>query len=226
LLRAIQDLAVERVGGHGLHRVNLRIVAATNRSLSELVDRGLFRADLFYRLSGVDVRVPTLRERREDVLELARYFLERHRSTRSFRLSPPAADALLSYHWPGNVRELERLLERAVTVAESDIVRLDDLPATVRGDYTVAIAPSLKRGETLRAWGSRYVRLVLDRCHGNKREACRSLAISYHTLQAYLRFPITSEATDRSGTGDLEDVGLPEEVGALVAAEKGTDVQG
>ena len=176
LLRAIQDLAVERVGGHGVHRVDIRIVAATNRSLSELVDRGLFRADLFYRLSGVDLRVPTLRERREDVLELARYFLERHRSTRSLRLSRAATDALLSYHWPGNVRELERLLERAVTVAESDTIQLDDLPATVRGDYTVAIAPSLKRNETLRAWGSRYVRLVLDRCRNNKREACRTLA--------------------------------------------------
>ena len=79
LLRAIQDLAVERVGGHGSHRVDIRIVAATNRSLAALVEQRLFRPDLFYRLSGVDIRVPTLRERRPDILELARYFLERHR---------------------------------------------------------------------------------------------------------------------------------------------------
>src|SRR4030095_6429799 len=87
LLRAIQDLAVERVGGQGAHRVDIRIVAATNRSLAGLVERGLFRPDLFYRLSGVDVRVPTLRERRPDVLELVRHFLERHRGARFLRLS-------------------------------------------------------------------------------------------------------------------------------------------
>jgi DNA-binding NtrC family response regulator len=189
LLRAIQDLAIERVGSHNTHQVDIRIIAATNRSLADLVQRRLFRIDLFYRLSGVDVRVPTLRERRPDVLELARYFLERHRATRPLRLSAGAADALVSYDWPGNVRELERLIERAVTLAESDVLELDDLPATVRGDYATALGPSLRRNDSLRAWTSRYARLVLDRCHGNKREACRVLDISYHTLQAYLRFP-------------------------------------
>ena len=87
LLRAIQDLAVERVGGNGTHRVDIRIIAATNRGLLPLVDRQLFRPDLFYRLSGVDVRVPTLRERKADIVELAEYFLARHRSTRALRLS-------------------------------------------------------------------------------------------------------------------------------------------
>jgi two-component system response regulator HydG len=189
LLRAIQDLAIERVGSHHTHRIDTRIVAATNRSLSDLVGRRLFRPDLFYRLSGVDVRVPTLRERRPDVLELAHYFLERHRATRPLRLSAGAADALLSYDWPGNVRELERLMERAVALAESDVLELDDLPATVRGDYATALGPSLRRNDSLRAWTSRYARLVLDRCQGNKREACSILDISYHTLQAYLRYP-------------------------------------
>jgi two-component system, NtrC family, response regulator HydG len=193
LLRSIQDLAIERVGGHNTHRVDIRIIAATNRALADMVNRRLFRPDLFYRLSGVDVRVPTLRERRPDVLELAEYFLDRHRSMRPLRLSPGAADALISYDWPGNVRELERLMERAVTLAESDVLELDDLPATVRGDYAAALGPALRRNDTLRAWTSRYARLVLDRCHGNKREACRMLDISYHTLQAYLRFPWQEE---------------------------------
>ncbi len=195
LLRAIQDLAIERVGGHNTHRVDIRIVAATNRSLSELVERRLFRLDLFYRLSGVDVRVPALRERRSDVMELARYFLERHRSTRAVRVSAGAADALTTHDWPGNVRELERLMERAVTLSESDILELDDLPPTVLGDYATALGPSLRRNDTLRAWASRYARLVLDRSHGNKRETCRALDISYHTLQSYLRFPIHDPAT-------------------------------
>jgi DNA-binding NtrC family response regulator len=193
LLRSIQDFAIERVGGHNTRRVDTRIVAATNRGLADMVDRRLFRPDLFYRLSGVDVRVPTLRERRSDVLELSEYFLERHQSMRRLRLSAGAADALVSYDWPGNVRELERLIERAVTLAESDVLQLDDLPPTIRGDYATALGPSLRRNDTLRAWTSRYTRLVLDRCQGNKREACRVLDISYHTLQAYLRFPWQEE---------------------------------
>ena len=188
LLRAIQELAVERVGGHGAHRVDVRIVAATNRSLAGLVERRLFRPDLFYRLSGVDVNVPSLRERRADILELARYFLERHRTVRPLKLSLPAAEALGGYDWPGNVRELERLIERAVALAESDVIELDDLPLGVRGAYAEALVPSLKRNDTLRAWGARYARLILDRCQGNKREACRVLDISYHTLVSYLRF--------------------------------------
>ena len=198
LLRAIQDLTIERVGGTAMRRVDIRIVAATNRSLSGMVDRTLFRPDLFYRLSGVDIRVPTLRERRTDVLELAAYFLERHRSAYTFRLSAAAADALMSYAWPGNVRELERLIERAVTLASGEVIELDDLPATVRGDYAAALGPSLQRNETMRAWGSRYARLILDRCQGNKREACRVLGITYHTLQAYLRYPIHEPETTAS----------------------------
>jgi DNA-binding NtrC family response regulator len=209
LLRAIQDLAIERVGGHNPHRVDIRIVAATNRGLADMVDRRLFRPDLFYRLSGVDVRVPTLRERRPDVLELAAYFLERHRSTRPLRLSAGASDALISYDWPGNVRELERLMERAVTLAESDVLELDDLPATVRGDYAAALGPSLRRNDTLRAWTSRYARLVLDRCQGNKREACRVLDISYHTLQAYLRFPWQEEITPPSAAMEQPSMEQP-----------------
>jgi DNA-binding NtrC family response regulator len=189
LLRAVQDLAIERVGGHNTHHIDVRIVAATNRGLAELVARRLFRPDLFYRLSGVDVRVPTLRERRADVLELAGYFLERHRGTRALQLSRLAADALVTYDWPGNVRELERLMERAVTLADSDVLDLDDLPPTIRGDYGTAVVPSVQRNDTLRAWTSRYARVVLERCQGNKREACRVLDITYHTLQAYIRFP-------------------------------------
>jgi len=189
LLRAIQDLSVERVGSTGAQRVDIRIVAATNRALSGLVERGLFRPDLYYRLSGVDIRVPPLRERRGDILELAEHFLERHRATRTLRLSAAAADALMTYDWPGNVRELERLIERAVALAAGHVLELDDLPPAVRGDYAVALMPSLEGRDSLRAWAGRYARLVLDRCRGNKREACRVLDISYHTLQAYLQSP-------------------------------------
>jgi transcriptional regulator with PAS, ATPase and Fis domain len=188
LLRVIQDLAVERVGGHGVRRVNTRIIAATNRPLSELTTRSLFRADLYYRLSGVEIHVPPLRARRQDVLELARYFLDRHRHTRDLSLSTQAEEALALHPWPGNVRELERLMERAVALAEGDRIEIDDLPPGVRGEYDERLGPSLANDESFRAWGSRYARLVFERCGRNKRRACRILDISYHTLTAYLRY--------------------------------------
>jgi transcriptional regulator with PAS, ATPase and Fis domain len=198
LLRAIQDLAVERVGGNGTHRVDIRIVAATNRGLRELVERRVFRPDLYYRLSGVDIRVPSLRERRPDIQELAAYFLERHRHTRHLRLSEVALEALRAYDWPGNVRELERLMERAVALSTGDIIELDDLPPAVGGNYGEILLPSFKRHETLRVWACRYARLVLGRCQGNKREAARVLGISYHTLITYLK---TAEGGPQSVEG-------------------------
>jgi DNA-binding NtrC family response regulator len=186
LLRAIQELSVERVGGHGTRRIDTRIVAATNRSLAGLVQRRAFRSDLFYRLGGVEVQVPALCARRDDILELAEYFLDRHRCARRLQLSQPVKDALLLYDWPGNVRELQRLIERAVALADSHEITLDDLPAAVRGHYATALLPSLTRGDTLRAWAARYAWLVLERCERNKRRTCRALGISYHTLQSHL----------------------------------------
>ena len=188
LLRVIQELAVERVGGNGTRRVDVRIVAASNRPLAGLVAQGLFRADLFYRLSGVEIHVPPLRSRPDDVLELARYFLGRHRHASQLTFSDVAADALRLYPWPGNVRELERLIERTIALAETSRIELDDLPPQVRGDYAQVIEPSIARTETMRVWGSRYAHLVFERCGRNKRRACRVLGISYHTLDAYLRY--------------------------------------
>jgi transcriptional regulator with PAS, ATPase and Fis domain len=188
LLRVIQDLCVERVGGSGPRPVDTRIIVATNRPLLKLVEHRQFRLDLYYRLNGVDVQVPPLRERREDIPELARYFLQRHRLVRPLQLSVAATDALMAYQWPGNVRELERVIERAVALAGSDFLEMDDLPPALLTGYTDVLVPSLRSGETLRAWASRYARLVLERCENNKRRACRELGISYHTLNAYLRF--------------------------------------
>src|SRR5687768_16390661 len=187
LLRALQDLAVQRVGGNGTHRVNTRVVAATNNKLSSMVEARSFRADLYYRLAGVEIHVPPLRERREDILELASYFLERHRHTRQLTLSREAADALLTYDWPGNVRELERMIERTLALVRNPTIEVDDLPIRVSDAFGDVLLPSMMRNDTLRAWASRYVRLVLERSGRNKRKACRALGISYHTLQAYLR---------------------------------------
>ena len=188
LLRAIQDLSVERVGGTGTRRVDTRIVAATNRSLAHLCDKGLFRTDLYYRLSGVDVRVPALRQRKDDIMELAQYFLSRHAGRRRLTVSSAAADALKTYDWPGNVRELERMIEGAVATCDTTHIALDDLPIALRGAYGEVLMPSVQQGDTMRAWGSRYARLILERCDHNKRQACQVLGISYHTLNAYLNY--------------------------------------
>ena len=188
LLRAIQDLAVERVGGTGTRRIDTRIVVATNRPLTGLVKQGLFRADLYYRLGGVELQVPPLRHRRDDIPELAAYFLARHRAARNLSMSDAVVDALRLHDWPGNVRELERFIEHAVALVSSDRIELEDLPPHVCGRYGEVLGPSLTAGESMRAWGSRYARLVFERCGRNKRAASHYLDISYHTLEAYLRY--------------------------------------
>ena len=206
LLRAIQDLSIERVGGCGARRVDTRVIVATNRPLSELVTLGRFRTDLYYRLNGVDVPVPPLRQRREDIVELAEYFLDRYRIVRPLTLSGAARDALIAYDWPGNVRELERVMERAVALAGSERLELDDLPAGVVAGYVEVLMPSVREGAGMRTWASRYARLVLERCGNNKRRACRELGISYHTLQAHLRYrlptacpPLAHRSAERGG---------------------------
>jgi transcriptional regulator with PAS, ATPase and Fis domain len=153
-----------------------------------MVERGRFRLDLFYRLNGIDVQVPPLRARRGDIMELANYFLERYRTVRPLRMSIAASDALHAYQWPGNVRELERVIERAVALATTDAIGLEDLPPSMLAGHGDALLTAIRDNDSMRAWGSRYARLVLERCANNKRHACRELGISYHTLQGYLKF--------------------------------------
>lgn len=204
LLRVLQERVVQRVGAVQSLEIDIRLLVATNARLRDLVDRGAFRADLYYRLSGIELRVPPLRNRREDVIELARYFLARHRSIRSLDVDPAVVDALVAYEWPGNVRELERLMEASIALARAERLQLDDLPPAIRGRYVDALQPSAQRGESLRDWASRYVRLVFERCHGNKREACKVLDISYHTLMVHLRHQLVPErAAASSAAGDV-----------------------
>ena len=187
LLRAIQELSVERVGGNGARAVDIRIVVATNQRLHGLVQTGRFRTDLYYRLAGVELNVPPLRQRRDDIVELTGHFLTRHHGLRRLTLSQSAADALRSHDWPGNVRELQRIVERALALATSDVIGLPDLPIELTRGYAEVLQPSVARAESMRTWGSRYARLMLERCGHNKRRTCEVLGISYHTLQSYLR---------------------------------------
>jgi len=185
LLRVLQDMSVERVGGHYSRQLDVRIVAATNRRLGELVDAGRFRPDLYYRLSGVELQVPPLRARRSDIPMLIDHFVSRHRRTRLVAVSVRAVEAMVAFDWPGNVRQLGRVLERAVALSPGPAIELQDLPSEISKEYH-DIHGEPGPDESLRAWCGRYVRLVLDRCNGNKRRACQILDISYHTLQGHL----------------------------------------
>lgn len=218
LLRAIQELVVERVGGHVSRRIDTRIVVATNRSLRELAAAGRFREDLYYRLSGVELHVPALRARRQDIPELCAHFMSRYRTPRLLSLSAEAAEAMQLYDWPGNVRELERLIEGAVTLASCDRITLRDLPPALRGESAEALRDAAKRQDTMRAWGARYARLVLERCNHNKRKACQVLDISYHTLVSYLQWQPEQDqaagaaAAPAAGAAEAETPGDLEEV--------------
>jgi transcriptional regulator with PAS, ATPase and Fis domain len=209
LLRVLQDMSIERVGGQGARRVDTRVIAATNRSLVSLVASGRFRSDLYYRLGGVEVYVPPLRARREDVPLLVEHFTLRHRRHRPVFIAPSAVEALTLYDWPGNVRQLARVLERMVALAPEPVITVADLPGEISNEYQDVLRDVPDRDDSLKAWTSRYVRLVLERCDGNKRRACAVLDISYHTLQSHLEYetagnrlrPATSGAV--SGDGDV-----------------------
>jgi len=187
LLRVLQDMSIERVGGQTPRRVDVRIVAATNRSLKALVQANLFRADLFYRLAGVELYVPPLRARREDIPLLVTHFLRAYGRAED-ALSASATEALMTHDWPGNVRQLARVLERALALATGPVITVADLPSEITRDYRDLLYDMPERDDSLRAWSSRYVRLVLERAHGNKRRACDVLGISYHTLQSHLDY--------------------------------------
>ncbi len=135
LLRVLQEREFERVGGMQTIKVDVRLVAATNRDLAKLVAEGKFREDLYYRLHVFPIYVPPLRKRKSDIVLLADHFLEKYaklNSKKIRRISSAAIDMLMSYHWPGNVRELENCIERAVLVAEGDVVHPHHLPPTLQ----------------------------------------------------------------------------------------------
>jgi len=134
LLRVIQEREFMRLGGVDNIKVDVRIIAATNVDLSELVDEGRFRADLFYRLNVINIQLPPLRERREDIPLIAEFFIRKYceeNGKPSYRISPDALKALLDYHWPGNVRELENVIERGVVLCQGDMIDRSLLPDAV-----------------------------------------------------------------------------------------------
>jgi transcriptional regulator with GAF, ATPase, and Fis domain len=157
LLRVLQEMAFERVGSSQTIRVDVRMVAATHQDLEALIRAGKFREDLFYRLNVIPLRTPSLRERREDIFELAVYFLGLHsqRVAKSVtHLDDGAVEALTAYDWPGNIRELENVIERAVVLADGPAVTRDDLPQEVRKPSALSGSPRRRERAVFAVSGS------------------------------------------------------------------------
>jgi two-component system NtrC family response regulator len=184
LLRVLQERRITRLGGSGEKEVDVRVVAASNQDLPQLVRDGEFREDLFYRLNVVPIELPPLRERRDDVPLLARSFLETAvaRHGREVEALPPAVVRLLMDHsWPGNVRELANAVERLVLLAEDGRLSVSDLPEAIRGTTGPAGGPVRLPAEGL-AWDSMeesLLRQALERASGNRAAAARLLGLSY-----------------------------------------------
>ena len=194
LLRALQQGEVQRLGSDRPVRVDVRIVAATNRDLEAEVRAGRFREDLFYRLNVIALSVPALRERPEDIPLLARHFLGRfaQRNRKSIRgFTPRAMDLLLRHDWPGNVRELENAVERAVILAPGETITEGDLPAVLRADTDHAGSSGKSQetpgGMSLEDAEREAIARTLEMAGGNKSEAARVLGVTRVTLRSKMK---------------------------------------
>jgi DNA-binding NtrC family response regulator len=189
LLRVLQDGEVLRVGGTAPRKIDVRVVAATNLVLRDEIAAGRFREDLFFRLNVIPAQLAPLRERREDILPLARHFLARHAAEagRQLAFGPEAEAALLAHAWPGNVRELENAIERAVVLTRGSSITPEDLllqestrPAQPRGD-----GGTLQ--ENLDQAAAARIRAALEAAHGQRAEAARALGIDRTTLYRLMK---------------------------------------
>ncbi len=189
LLRVLQEREIKRVGESKARKIDVRVLAATNRDLGEAMRKGQFREDLFYRLKVIEIAIPPLRERQEDILPLARFFVERFKvrlKRPELRLAASCIDFLLTYSWPGNVRELENAIEHAAVLSRDGQITAELLPASIQqgGEPSVRSRSgprSLAEVERL------HIKNVLKQCEGNRRKAAAALGISTATLWRRLK---------------------------------------
>ena len=189
LLRVLQEREFERVGGTRTLKLDVRLIAATNRDLAAEVRRGAFREDLYHRLNVVALRVPPLRERPQDILPLARYFLDRaakrcRRRVEGF--SPEAEQYLLAHSWPGNARELQNAIERAVVLGQSDVILAEDLPETVLETRPVAEAPGGLQSSVVRSKRELII-ATWRQCGGDHNQAAAALNLHPNSLRRLIR---------------------------------------
>jgi transcriptional regulator with GAF, ATPase, and Fis domain len=190
LLRVIQEREFERVGGVRSIAVDIRLIAATNRNLAECVKAGTFRQDLFYRLNVVSITMPSLRERREDIPLLARYFITKHAQRCKIKpraMAEEARKCLMSYDWPGNVRELENAIERALVLGSSETILPEDLPESVLERATPSSIGSAKYHSALQETKKRLILGALEEAKGSYTEAARALGLHPNYLHRLIR---------------------------------------
>jgi len=196
LLRVLQDREIRPVGADMPFKVDVRVIAATNKELNAEVEQGRFREDLYYRLQVVPIALPPLRERRSDIPMLIEHFMRKHNDARPYpiSISEEAMVLLWEYDWPGNIRELENTLERLVILSDSPVVRPDALPTNIRSFLSEKKIPRPKlsdEGMDLNAaveeFENRLIDEALRRTKGNKQAAARLLGLKRTTLVAKLR---------------------------------------
>jgi DNA-binding NtrC family response regulator len=187
LLRVLQEREFERLGGTRTLKVDVRLVAATNRDLRAALEQGTFRQDLYYRLNVVPIDIPPLRDRKEDIPELAKLFIARfaERSAKPVTgISPQALQKLMEFYWPGNVRELENIIERGAALASGTILQPEDIHLDVPpARLSNPAAPLLPEGKTLDQWEDEIILGAYRRANGNKSEAARLLGLSRNALR-------------------------------------------
>jgi transcriptional regulator with PAS, ATPase and Fis domain len=194
LLRVLQEKEVRPVGSNQKVKVDVRIIAATNRDLEAAQKEGKFRKDLYFRLNVVTIHLPPLRERRSDIAALVHYFLDRFAPGKTLGISPAAMKCMLQYDWPGNVRELENCIERAVALGSQEMIDTADLPPALRAQHenefmpqpTVGAAPAGVNTD-LEEIERDTIQRVIAQVHGDKAQARKMLGISRATLYRKLK---------------------------------------
>ncbi|MBL7191524.1 sigma-54-dependent Fis family transcriptional regulator [bacterium] len=189
-LRVLQEKEFQRVGSNQTIKVNVRVIAATSRDLRSEVEKGCFREDLFYRLNVISLHIPPLRERKEDIPDLARLFLRKYLKHTSFNrmsFSDDVMDLLMAYEWPGNVRELENAVERAVVMASSAVIQPDDLPENIVKLLASEPPDELTLKEARERFEMEYIEKTLARFEGNVSKASRYLGLARKNLQEKLK---------------------------------------
>jgi transcriptional regulator with GAF, ATPase, and Fis domain len=180
ILRAVQTKEIERLGGTETRKIDVRIISATNKKLTDQIKEGKFREDLYYRLKVVEITVPPLRERREDIGLLINYFIQKYGQEKIHGISDEAADILEHYQWDGNIRELENVIQRAIILSASSTIQLNDLPmeiiAKVEGGYKIKSMTTLDEAEKdFRKW---FISRTLKKVNNNKTKAAEILGIN------------------------------------------------
>ncbi|MGD9764898.1 MAG: sigma-54 interaction domain-containing protein [Candidatus Binatia bacterium] len=197
LLRVLQEREIRPVGSDRSVKVDVRVIAASNRDLASEVEKGRFREDLFYRLQVIPILLPPLRERRSDIPVLVHHFLDKYNAKHEARRCQVADDAMVhlwEYDWPGNVRELENLIERMVVLSEDGVIRVDSLPANIRSFISEKKIPrptlteeGIDLNRAVEEFEYRLIDEALRRTKGNKQAAARLLGLKRTTLVAKLR---------------------------------------